>query len=131
MKEFIKKIGSLVPEIIHEKGDLSFFGLVLREDALVWDILVAAKWIDEDRKRALDYLVKRVQHVLTKSELLEISGIILLQDEYFAGQSTFVSEVGWEETDIELYGVAVKKAYIFVASDVEFHVETQSIQTRA
>jgi len=131
MKEFIKKIGSLVPEIIHEKGDLSFFGLVLREDALVWDILVAAKWIDEDRKQALAYLVKRVQHVLTKSELLEISGIILLQDEYFAGHSTFVSETGWEETDIELYGVAVKKAYIFVASHVEFHVETQYIQTRA
>ena len=123
MKELVRKIGSLVPQITNEKGDLSFFGFVLREDASVWDLLVAAKWIDDDRKQALDYLVKQVQYVLTKQELLEISGIILLQNEYFAGHSKFISETGWEETDIDLYGVAIKKAYIFVASDVGFHVE--------
>lgn len=125
MRELIKKIGSLVQPITDEKGELSFFGLVLREEASVWDILIAAKWIDEDRKTALNYVVKKVQHILTKPELLDISGIVLLQDEYFSGQSRLVSETGWEETDIDLYGVAVKKAYIFVASDVDIHLETE------
>jgi hypothetical protein len=125
MKDLVRKIGSLVQPITDEKGDLSFFGLVLREDASVWDILVAAKWIDENRKQALDYLVSRVQYILTKQELLEIAGIILLQDEYFVGHSKFIDETGWEETDIDLYGVAVKKAYIFIASDVGLHLETE------
>ncbi len=123
MKELVRKIGSLIQPITDEKGDLSFFGLVLREEASVWDILVAAKWIDENRKQALDYLVERIQRILTKQELLEISGIIILQNEYFSGHSKVISETGWEETDIDLYGVAVKKAYIFVASDVELHIE--------
>lgn len=130
MRDLIRKIGSLVQPITNEKGDLSFFGLVLREDASVWDLLVAAKWIDEDRKQALDYLVKQVQRVLTKQELLDISGIILLQDEYFVGHSKFTSETGWEETDIDLYGVAVKKAYIFVESDVDIHLETELTRSR-
>ncbi len=125
MKELIKKIGSLVQLITDEKGEISFFGLVLREDASVWDVLVAAKWVDEDRKQALGYLVTQVQRVLTKQELLKISGIILLQDEYFTGHSKFISEAGWEETDIDLYGVAVKKAYIFVASDIEIQIESE------
>ncbi len=106
-----------------EKGELSFFGLVLREDASVWDLLVAADWVDTDKRKALEYLVKQVQSVLTKKELLDISGIVLLQNEYFEGFSKVVSETGWEENDIDLYGVAVKKAYIFIASDVETHVE--------
>lgn len=123
MKDLVKKIGSLVKPISTEKGELSFLGLVLREDASVWDLLVAAEWIDIDRRKALEYLVKQVQSVLTKKELLDISGIILLQNEYFDGFSKMTCETGWEENDIDLYGVAVKKAYIFVASDVETHVE--------
>ncbi len=123
MRELIRKIGSLVEPITNEKGELSFFALVLREEASVWDLLVAAKWIDEDRKQALDYLVKQVQYILTKQELLEISGIILLQNEYFTEPANFTSKTGWEQTDIDLYGVTVKKSYIFVASDIEIHLE--------
>ena len=125
MKEFISKIGSLVKPITKEKGELSFFGLALREEASVWDLLVAAEWVDQDRDEALKYLVQQVQHVLTKQELLKLSAIIMLQNEYFAGHTKFMSEAGWEETDIDLYGVAVKKAYIFVASDVEIHIESE------
>ena len=125
MKELVRKIGSLVKLITDEKGELSFFSLVLREDASVWDVLVAAKWIDEDRKQALNYLVQKVQGALTKQELLEVSGIILLQNEYFTGPVNFTSETGWPQVDIDLYGVAVKKAYIFVASDVEIHLESK------
>lgn len=102
---------------------MSFFGLVLREDASVWDVLVAADWIDDDRRKALDYVAQLLQNSLTIKELLSISGIVLLQNEYFEGFSKVVSETGWEENDIDLYGVSVRKAYIFVVSDVEWHVE--------
>lgn len=123
MKELVKKFGTLVKQIVNEKGELSFFGLVLREDASVWDVLVAADWIDDDRRKALEYVAQLLQNNLTTKELLSISGIVLLQNEYFEGFSKVVSETGWEENDIDLYGVSVKKAYIFVASDVEWHME--------
>lgn len=122
MKQLIKKIGSLVEPITAEKGQFSFFALALREDASVWDLLVAAEWIDADQKQALDYLVYQVQHILTKPELLKISAIIMLRHEYFTEGSPVKSEVAWEESDIDLYGVAVQKAYIFVAPDVEFRM---------
>ncbi len=123
MKELVKKFGTLVKRIVSEKGELSFFGLVLREDASVWDVLVAADWIDDDRRKALEYVAQLLQTNLTTKELLSISGIVLLQNEYFEGFSKIVSETGWEENDIDLYGVSVRKAYIFVASDAEWHVE--------
>ncbi|WP_080238383.1 hypothetical protein [Spirosoma rigui] len=123
MKQLIKKIGSLIEPITVEKGTLLFFALVRREDASVWDLLIAAKWIDDDRKSALDYLVSQVQYVLTKQELLQISAVIMLRHEYFIDGLPVKRETGWEESDIDLYGVAVEKAYIFVAPDVEFRMK--------
>ena len=120
MKQLIKKIGNLIGPITAEKGELSFFALALREDSSVWDLLVAAEWIDQDRDEALKYLVRQVQHGLTKQELLKISAIIMLRHEYFMEGSLVRSEMGWEESDIDLYGVAIQKAYIFIAPDVEF-----------
>lgn len=122
MKHLISKIGSLVDTIAKEKGELSFLGLALREEASVWDLLVAAEWIDQDRDEALKYLVHQVQRVLTRQELLKISAIIMLRHEYFTEGSSVKSELGWEESDIDLYGIAVQKAYIFVAPDVEFRM---------
>jgi hypothetical protein len=130
MREMIKKVGSLVDTIISEKGELSLFALALREDAIVWDLLIAADWIDKDRKEALNYLVKKVQEVLTTNELLDLSGIILLDNDYFLGYPDFRSETGWEENNIDLYGVEVKKAYVFVASNVEIHMETEQSRNK-
>ena len=123
MKELILKIGNLVQPITDERGELSFFALVLREEASVWDILVAAKWIDLDRKQALAYLVKQVQRVLTKQELLKISGIILLQSEYYEHQQIMRSPTptSWVENNVDLYNIAVKQAFIFVSTDGYFN----------
>ena len=130
MKELVSKIGSLVGPIIKEKGGLHFFGLVLREDASVWDLLVAAEWIDQDRNEALKYLVKKVQSVLTKQELLAISAVILLQSEYYIHQPIMESEGGWVENNIDLYGLTVKKAYIFASSDGYFNGKDEAVANR-
>ena len=121
MKEFIRKIGGLVEPISEAKGGLLFFALVLREDASVWDVLVAAKWIDKDRKGSLRYLTQQIQAVLTKEELLKISSVILLRSEYYVNQDIMTSETGWVENNIDMYGLAVKRAYIFVSTDGYFN----------
>jgi hypothetical protein len=47
MKEFIDKYIELERSISYEKGDFSLFALFLREDAAdIWDLVVAAPWIE-------------------------------------------------------------------------------------
>ncbi|GAB4015307.1 hypothetical protein [Spirosoma koreense] len=122
MKSLLKKIGNLLETVTAEKGQLSFLALALREDAFVWDLLIAAEWIDKDQREALDYLTRQAQRILTKEELLKISAVILLRHEFYTEGKIVTSELGWEETDIDLYGIAVKKAYIFAAPDIEFRM---------
>jgi hypothetical protein len=129
MKDILKKIGSLVETITAEKGQLSFLALALREDAFVWDLLIAADWIDDDQRQALNYLTQKVQRILTKQELLKISAIVLLRHEYYTEGTILKSNVGWEESDIDLYGIHVQKAYIFVAPDVEFKMGPVSLNS--
>lgn len=123
MKEIVNKIGKLAKELIQERGDIAFLALVLREDDIAWEIVISAQWIDDNRSEALDYLVAKVQKALTKIELLSISSIVFLQRSYFSeNPPNWEAYTGWEENDIDLYGIAVKKAFIFLASDTELQV---------
>ncbi|UCC96728.1 MAG: hypothetical protein JSW66_12890 [Phycisphaerales bacterium] len=80
--ETLEKLASLERELSDEKGDFSLFGLFLREDAQdedKWDILVAAPWLDADKKKGLAYLAKEIQERLEPDELLSISRIVVLE----------------------------------------------------
>ena len=80
--ETLEKLASLERELSDEKGDFSLFGLFLREDAQdedKWDILVAAPWLDADKKEGLAYLAKEIQQRLESDELLSISRIVILE----------------------------------------------------
>lgn len=72
-----------------------------------------------DRNEALSYIVKKVQSILTKDEVIRVSGVILLRNHYFVNDPD-ESPYRFEETDIDLYGVAVKKAYIFITPNVDW-----------
>ena len=53
----IKKYEEIKNRIQKERGDLDFFGLILREDAPnVWDLVVSAPWAEADKWSALDTL---------------------------------------------------------------------------
>lgn len=119
MNELLRKCERLISELRTERGELSFFALAQREESQVWDLLIAAAWIEQDRTESLPYIVKKVQSILTKSEVLKLSGVILLQNAYFVNTSDEISYRS-EENNIDLYGVAVKKAYIFITPGVDF-----------
>lgn len=122
MKTLANKLGQLRINIQTQRGEFSLYALVLPEDAIAWDLLVAAKWIDEDKSAGLQYLVKQIQSVLTKKELLSLSGIIIGDSSHFIGSMSMNSEAGWEENDIDFYGRHVQKAYVFTAPAEDFHV---------
>lgn len=128
MKALANKIGQLRKVIEEQKGPFTLYALVLPEDAIAWDMLVASTWIDKDQPSALKYLVKQVQSVLTKQELLNLSGILLFDTDKLAEYGVSVdSETGWEENNVEFYGRLVQKAYIFVGPLVGFNLEKYKV----
>lgn len=58
MRTLASKIGQLRKAVENQRGKFTLFALVLPEDTIAWDLLVAAKWIDEDQSDALRYLAK-------------------------------------------------------------------------
>lgn len=81
MKKILEKFQKEEAIIAKEKGAFDLFALFLREDAPnKWDLLVAADWIDRDKSKAIKYLAKRVQHILSKKELLLLSRIVIIEE---------------------------------------------------
>jgi hypothetical protein len=76
----IRKLKSLESAIASEKGPFDLFALFSTDDELEdkWDLVVAATWIDEDDRKALDYLSSKLQKDLTPEEFLSISKIAIL-----------------------------------------------------
>jgi len=122
MRTLAVKLGHLRKKIEEERGEFTLFAFVLPEDTIAWDLLVAAKWIDDDRTAALRYLVEEVQKVVTKEELLAISGILLSDSNELYSPGAIGSETGWEENNIEFYGRHVQKVYVFNAPIEDFQI---------
>lgn len=81
MKEIIEKLRIEESSISSEKGDFNLFALLLREDSPDrWDLLVAADWIDRDKYNAIHYIASRIQHVLSKKEIVLLSGIVVVEE---------------------------------------------------
>jgi len=62
MKELLQKFTDLERTLSQEKGPFALFALFLREDAVdKWDLILAAPWIEDDRKQALSDITSRIQ----------------------------------------------------------------------
>ncbi|MCI0696803.1 hypothetical protein L0337_32965 [candidate division KSB1 bacterium] len=114
------KLISLLNEITAEKGELTLFGLFLREDAPnVWDLVVAAPWIEKNRSKALHYIVEKIKAHLTMPELLSLSKVVILEsinpllkailDAIPPGQD----QVEWQ--NVTFINLELARAYIFKA----------------
>ncbi len=123
MKDIIAKLIEIEKEIVAEKGDLTLFAFVLREDAAdYWDLLISGAWVGENRKMALDYIADKLKAKLTINELIKISKVVFMNNDYFEGS---IGEVrgGIEENNIDFYGVPAKKVFSIVAPISDFHIE--------
>ena len=79
MKEIVEKLKQKEQAMTQAKGPFDLFALFLREDApYKWDLVVAAKWIEENKQEALKYISKALQESLTQNELLKLSRIVII-----------------------------------------------------
>jgi hypothetical protein len=78
----IKKYEEIKNRIQKERGDLDFFGLILREDAPnVWDLVVSAPWAEADKWSALRYLADVLKAELKPQEIVQLSRVVILERE--------------------------------------------------
>ncbi|MEZ4732198.1 MAG: hypothetical protein R3E79_34200 [Caldilineaceae bacterium] len=120
MKEFVDKFIELERKITEQKGSFTLFALFLRENALnKWDLLVAAPWIEADRKAALAYLSKQLQLSMTTEEMLQISRIVIIDETNptldIIHRTMQVKHNTLEITDSDLFGLQIKRAFIISA----------------
>jgi hypothetical protein len=77
MKAIADKLRGLERKLSDEKGPFDLFALFLREDAPdVWDLVVAANWIDEAPSRAVAEISKRVRGVLGPTSITRLSRVV-------------------------------------------------------
>ena len=120
MKEFAEKLATVERQIAAEKGAFLLFALFLREDALdLWDLLVAAPWIEANKAEALRYLVSKLNTVATQDELARLSRIVIIEKDQpglSAIQSAFHIENGLVDVQASnFFGLQIKRAYIITS----------------
>lgn len=120
MKELIDKFKKIEKEISNEKGDFSLFALFLREDSTnKWDLLVSADWIQANKSKALNLIASKVQSKLNKNELVNLSRIVIIEDDNPALDSFHkavdVKHGIAEMQDSNFFGLDIKHAYIITS----------------
>ncbi len=120
MKKLVEKLRDLELEISSEKGDFSFFGLFLREDAPnKWDLVVASPWIERNQKTSIEYLAKRLRSALTAEELVSLSRIVLMEEGNPALDAIFkvvsIEHGMGEISNSNFYDLAIRQGYVITA----------------
>jgi len=121
MKEIVKKLIQIEEESSKEMGDYTFFALFLRENSFnKWDIVVASKWINEDKDAALGYLAKKVNAALNITEIVKISHIAILDNDLFEVPE-FLEDVSVQHgasriKDEEFSGQQIERGYVITVN---------------
>lgn len=78
MRETAEKLRRLERSLAERKGPFELFALFLRDGAPgVWDIVVAAKWLDADRSAGRTMICQRVQKLLGR-DVTKIARVVVL-----------------------------------------------------
>jgi hypothetical protein len=117
MKALAEKLRGLEQVVADEKGPFDLFALFLREDAPdVWDLVVAAEWIEEDQSQALAELSKRVRAYLRPDEITRISRVVIVERANPAvkaiASAVSVTHGVAEVANSNFFGLAIKHAFI-------------------
>ena len=77
----LDKLSALERKMSMEKGDFNLFALFFREEGDSWDLVVAAKWFEDDWHQALTYLSDNVSSSFTTEEMLQLTGTIMIEQD--------------------------------------------------
>lgn len=120
MKALAEKLRGLEQKIADEKGPFNLFALFLREGAPnVWDLVVAAEWIDLDQSEALVDISQRVSAYLLPEEIVRIARVVIV-DRSNPEVGAIAAAVSGSRDIVEVsnrtfFDLAMKRGFIIVA----------------
>ena len=128
MKELLERFIRIERTLSDEKGGFALFALFLREDAAdKWDLIVAAPWIELDRKEALSLITKNIQDTFASEELSLLSRVVLVDLANPAveavNQAVAIQHGQAEVRDSNFFGLQIKHAYIITSHRMNVHEE--------
>lgn len=119
VKEMVVKLLNIEKEIAYNKGSFNLFALFLRDGENKWDLLISSTWIDKEKYESLRYIASIIQRKLTKEELVEISGIEIVDHNDSALNEIYnsinVEHSIVEKTNRDFFGVMIHHAYIITS----------------
>lgn len=107
-------------ELSREKGPFTLFAVFEHEEVPnLWDIVVAAPWVEQDNAQALRLLAEEIKKRLPVNELVRVSKIVLLNSGD-ASVRALTSEHAVEHGRLEIdeasqYGLPVERGYVITA----------------
>lgn len=117
MNSLAQKMTIVEQELTTQYGDFTLFALFLRENSpRLWDVMVSAPWIDQNREAGLNIVVNKINACLKKEEILMLSHIVIVEhnhpelhelDRFNFAQSSQLIEV----KDENLLGQDIKQAF--------------------
>jgi hypothetical protein len=80
MRVIAEKMITVEQELARDYGDFTLFALFLRENSPgLWDVIVSAPWIDENKKEGMDKIVAKINTHLKKEERLRLTRIVIVE----------------------------------------------------
>jgi hypothetical protein len=128
MRNLLGKFVELERHLSQERGEFSLFALFLREDALdKWDLIVAAPWLEVDRKEALAYITAQIQELFNSEELASLSRVVFVDQSNPAieaiNQSINCQHGQAEVRNSNFFGLQIKHAYIITSQRLNVKAE--------
>ena len=120
MKELIDKLVRIEKDISSDKGPFLLFALFLREDAQdLWDLLIAADWVEENKAESLKYLSTHLSKYLKPDELIRLSRILPI-DSNNPGLKAIHKAIQIEHGNAEIkdsnfFGLQIRDAYLITS----------------
>lgn len=116
MKELASALKEIEREAAEEKGPFTLFALFQREDARdLWDVVVAAPWVDEDVPGAIRYLARKMTKALSPDRMTRFSRIAPIEEKnpgLDAIKKTLQVEHGLVEVqNASFFGLPIRQAY--------------------
>lgn len=120
--KLIDKLRQIEKQLSEEQGPFYLFGLFQREEAAdKWDLLVSAAWIQKDKYAGLQLIAKRIQDKLSKDEVIQLSRIVLIDDDNPAleslNRSVQIEHGITEIRNSNFFGLDIKRAIIITSQN--------------
>ena len=120
MNGLVEKLAAVETSLAAEKGRFNLFAAFEREESRnLWDIVVSAPWVSQDRTQSIRLIAQKIQAATTPLERRTISRVAAIEPSNPAleaiRRAVRIEHGGIEITDINFFGLKIRHAFIITA----------------